>query len=393
MAKPAHKFGNRGQKQSGVSEYTGQEERNVRDRHGGNIYDHKDVIDFSSNINPYPVLEPIRQAGYAALERIDRYPDPECRRLREMIVKKGEAFGQSFDEREVICGNGAAELIYAVCAAKMPKEALLVTPCFSEYELALSSTGARIRYYETGEEKGFRVSEDILEAIDEKLELMFLTVPNNPTGTLIPEKLLKRILIRCAECQVFCVMDESFLEFTKEASTAGWALSDKKIQQITGYLRSFTKLYAMAGIRLGYLLTKNEPLRERIGQQRQPWGVSLIAQEMGIAAISADPADAYARTIQKKMQKERQFLKEQLEPLVLTVFPSEANFLLLRAEEDFAQKLLKQGILIRDCSNFHGLQKGYFRIAVRTPQENERLVQAVRTIRGKERRIFQIEKC
>lgn len=355
----------------------------MRDRHGGNIYDYKDVIDFSSNINPYPVLEPIRQAGHTALERIDNYPDPDCQRLREMIVKKGEAYGQSFDQQAVICGNGAAELIYAVCAAKMPKEALLVTPCFSEYELALSSIGARVRYYETKEEKGFQVSEDILEAIDEKLELMFLTVPNNPTGTLIPEKLLKRILTRCAECQVFCVIDESFLEFTKEASTAGWALSDKKVQQTTGYIRSFTKLYAMAGIRLGYLLTKNELLRERIEKQRQPWGVSLLAQEMGIAAISADPAQAYALTIQKKMQRERQLLREQLEPLVFKVFPSEANFLLFRAEEDFAKKLLKQGILIRDCSNFRGLQKGYFRIAVRIPQENERLVLAVQKIREK----------
>lgn len=348
--------------------------KRMRNRHGGNIYDHEGFLDFSSNINPFPVPEQIRKAGKEALNRMNCYPDPECLLLRKEIAKKVSQNGLQLQEHYILCGNGAADLIYSLCSAIMPKEALLVAPSFSEYELALHFCHTRIRYYNLKEEYDFQVQEDLLESIHEKLSVLFLTVPNNPTGKLIEPELLQRIIKRCVEYNIYCVIDESFLDFTDEESSVYRTFQDHHQRQLVCYLRSFTKMYAMAGVRLGFLISGNETLLERIRESRQPWGVSLIAQEMGLAALSQE---GFVTDTRKRIAEERMFLQESMKKLGIRVVPSEANFIFFQTEEDFAEKLMEENILVRDCSNFSGLTKGWFRVAVRTQEENRRLIEAM----------------
>lgn len=346
----------------------------MRNRHGGNIYDHEGFLDFSSNINPFPIPEQIKKAGKEALKRMDCYPDPECLLLRKGIAKKVSKNGLQLQEHHILCGNGAADLIYSLCSAIMPKEALLVAPSFSEYELALRSCRVEIRYYNLMEEHDFQVQEDILESIHENLSILFLTVPNNPTGKLIEPELLQRMIRRCAECNVYCVIDESFLDFTNEESSVYQTFQDHQQRQLVCYLRSFTKMYAMAGVRLGFLISGNEMLLERIRESRQPWGVSLIAQEMGLVALSQE---GFVTDTRRRIAEERMYLQESMKELGIRVVPSEANFIFFQTEEDFAEKMMEENILVRDCSNFTGLTKGWFRVAVRTPEENRRLIGAM----------------
>lgn len=326
-------------------------------------------LDFSANTSPLGLPAGVKAAAVAALETADRYPDPLCRELRAALAERyGVLPGQ------ILCGNGAADLIGRVVQALRPGRGMVTAPTFGEYAAALTRCGGGVREYPLRKEDGFAVTEGILSAITPETDVLFLCQPNNPTGRTVPRELLERILRRCGECGCLLVVDECFVEFLEhpEEVTMLGGLSSPNLL----ILNAFTKLYGMAGLRLGWCVSGNTELLERMREVGQPWPVSSVAQAAGLAALKETE---YVGALRSLIRRERPVLAEGLRQCGCRVLPGEANFLLFRCpDRGLGAKLAREGILIRCCGNYSGLDNHWYRVAVRTPEENQRLLAAVR---------------
>lgn len=329
---------------------------------------HRTPLDFSVNVSPLGVPEGVVHAIQRAAAEADRYPDPLCGRLRDRIAEK-----EGVAAEQILCGNGAAELIFRAVLAKKPRWALLPAPTFAEYEAALRTVGCEIVYYPLREENDFALEVGILGTISPDTEMVFLCQPNNPTGVTIPRPLLREILARCRAVGALLVLDECFCDF----------LDEPMAHSLTGelgcggellILKSFTKIYAIAGVRLGYCLSADTALLEAMVLAGPPWSVSSLAQAAGLAALEETD---YVRRVRTLIQTERPWLAAQLRGLGLRVIPGEANYLLFECKTPLAEPLAQMGILLRECGNYRGLDYSWYRVAVRTHEENQRLIQAI----------------
>lgn len=349
-------------------------EMGIKLTHGGDFAGFRreygyDPLDFSANVSPLGVPDSVVKAITDAAVLADRYPDPLCRDLCDAI---GEYEG--VDPSYVICGNGAADIIFRFAGAMKNRNVLVTAPTFSEYETALTANGCTVRRHLLKEEDGFRVGADFLDDIDDDTDIVFLCEPNNPTGVTSGRDFLMKALRTCEAHDAVLVIDECFNEFIDDPQSATMkeALSSSDHLLI---LKAFTKVFAMAGVRLGYGLCSNREILEGIRGSGQPWSVSGLAQAAGIAALS-EPE--YVTRLSEMVRSERPFIKEGLEKLGLTVMPGEANYLLFRGPADLENRMRNRGILIRNCSNYPGLGEGWFRTAVRTREDNEKLLQIMK---------------
>lgn len=343
--------------------------------HGGDIYGYtKPPLDFSANLNPLGFPKGVREAVLSAMEEDCHYPDPFCRALTRALAER-----EGVPPCYVLCGNGAADLIYRFVWATKPRRALLPAPCFSEYEQALRTVGADIQFHPLKPEENFHLTEAILPALRPELDCLFLCHPNNPTGHLIAHDLLYAVLKKARELGILVVLDECFLDLTdagEPASAKPWLGEFPNLFQ----LNAFTKTYAMAGLRLGYALCSDAALRDAVQACGQPWAVSSVAQAAGVAALQDT---AYLSRTRALLQAERAYLRQALARLPLRLWDSQANFLFFQAWRGLQQALLQRGILIRSCANYRGLDDTYYRIAVRTRVENEQLIRAMNALGGK----------
>lgn len=343
--------------------------------HGGDIYTRPYRIDFSANINPLGTPPAVLEAACRGVSRAADYPDIHCRKLRQAISRREEVPAE-----QIICGNGAAELIFALVQAVKPRRALLAAPGFAEYEQALKTLGesCRIDFYQCSREQGFKLGEDYLDCIREDMDLIFLCNPNNPTGLLIDPKLLESIAEKCRDKGAVLVLDECFNGLLEDGEK--YSLK-KRLRQMPNLflLKAFTKLYAMAGLRLGYGLCSDEKLLEKIHQVLQPWNVSIPAQEAGTAAMEEREFEQKSR---EYVARELSFLKEEFGRLGLAFYDSKANYLFFEGPEDLYDRCGEEGILIRDCSNYRGLGPGYFRVAVKRHEENKELIRVLKKCLG-----------
>ena len=337
--------------------------------HGGEVYARKIDLDFSANINPYGTPQAVKDAVAGSVEALRCYPDPYCRRLVSAI-----ADFEKVPEKQVFCGNGAAELIFSCCMALRPRKALVLSPCFSEYETALKVFGTEVDHYLLRREDGFALTEAFLPYLQSyRGQLLMLCNPNNPTGQVTDRGLLESILAVCREKQIFLFIDECFLDLTED----GEAFSMKPILKENPnllLLKAFTKSYGMAGLRLGYCLSGNRQLLHTMGCQVQPWNVSIPAQNGGIAALRQRD---FLEMAKKTISEQREVLEDGLRKLGMAVIPSKTNYILFQGPRDLRDRLLEAGIQIRSCANYIGLSEGWFRIAVKLPEENKILLEAM----------------
>ena len=213
----------------------------------------RDALDFSANVSPLGLPEGVARAITAALPTADRYPDPLCRELRAKL-----ALHEGVPAEQILCGNGAADLIFRLVWAKKPRRALVTAPTFAEYATALESIRCTVERFFLREQEDFAVTDAFCAAIRPGVDMVFLCQPNNPTGQLTPLPLVERILRRCEACGALLVVDECFLDFLPDCDAlTAKALLDSKNLLI---LKAFTKLYGMAGVRLGYALCANTAL-------------------------------------------------------------------------------------------------------------------------------------
>ena len=337
--------------------------------HGGDVYKYDHCLDFSANCNPLGTPQSVKQAIIDSVEDLSDYPRVGCGPLKEAIADY-----EHTKKEYLICGNGAADLIFSLSRALNPKKALLPAPTFAEYEQALVSVGCEISRYYLKEENDFCIQKDYPDVLKrEKPDIIFLCNPNNPTGISIDRDLLFRILRICREMEIFLVVDECFLDFIKEPEKHSLKAQLSRYHNLF-LLKAFTKRYAMAGVRLGYGISENTELLEKMTMVTQPWNISVMAQEAGIAALKEKE---YVENGRQMVFEEAKYLKEKLQELGMEVFPSEANYIFFKGPENLFEKCVEHGILIRDCSNYFGLKRGYYRVAVRTHEENEKLIQSM----------------
>ena len=289
--------------------------------HGGDTVGYRekygrDALDFSANVSPLGTPEAVARAIGAAAYRADRYPDPLC---RELCAALGEAEGVPMDW--ILCGNGAADLIFRLALAKRPRHALVLAPTFAEYEAALETVGCDVRRYALNEANDFALTEDVLGAIQPPVEIVFLCQPNNPTGQAADRALVRRILAKCEAVGALLAVDECFLDFLPDGET--------------------------------------------------------LTMKPELAALTQRD---YVRQVRALIETERPYLLAGLRALGLRVIAGRANYLLFRADETLGERLEARGALIRRCGNYPGLDDTWYRTAVRTRRENDALLAALREV-------------
>lgn len=326
-------------------------------------------LDFSANVSPLGVPEGVRAAIAAAAGEADRYPDPSCRALREAI-----AAHEGVAAERVLCGNGASDLIWRAVYAAKPRRALVTAPTFGEYEAALEAVGCEVVRRPLDE--AFRLDGGILSMIDHNFDIVILCQPNNPSGVTVDPTLLRELAVRCRERGTRLLIDECFVDLLAEPERFTMKdLVDECPDLLL--LKAFTKLYGLAGARLGYALCGDAAYLDAMRRCGPPWAVSHLAQAAGLAALRETE---YVERVRRLVRTERPWLDERLCMLGLRVVPGEANFLLFQSAVSLDAPLRERGILIRNCGDFVGLDDSWYRVAVRTHAENERLIAALREV-------------
>ncbi|MDP3791984.1 MAG: threonine-phosphate decarboxylase CobD [Candidatus Omnitrophota bacterium] len=343
--------------------------------HGGDCL-RSNILDFSVNINPMGLPGRVASIISKSTDAVLSYPDPSSERLKNRL-----ALLNNVKPENVVIGNGSIELIHLIPRAIKIKRAIIPVPTFSEYELALKANNSKIVFLNTDERDNFKVDPAKIADALKQCCALFLCNPNNPTGSLLNADEVLRIAYLCKKRKTTLILDEAFIEFTKEAAASGIVKEAVK----SGYLivlRSLTKFFAMPGLRLGYAVAHKNIIKKIAGFQ-YPWNVNILAQLAGKEAIKDR---AYMKKTPVFISEERRYMSEALNNIKgLKAYPSSANFILCKLQDasirdcgGLKRRLLRDGIYIRDCGNFRGLNGRFFRVAVRRRMDNNRLISSIK---------------
>jgi threonine-phosphate decarboxylase len=350
-------------------------------QHGGNVreaaekcgVDPETLLDFSANINPLGMPATLGRAIVNNLALAERYPDVEYQALHQALARH-----HAVPAEWVLAGNGETELIFNLVNWLKPRRALLLTPGFAEYRRALTGVGCQIEDYRLDEDQHWQPDNQLLGALHEQLDCLFLCTPNNPTGQLPDAQLVQQVVARCQTLQINLIVDEAFLDFAPQHPGLIPQLAQLPHVWV---LRSLTKFFAIPGLRLGYLVHSNVDAVAAIRKGREPWTINAFAALAG--EILFDDQHYIAATHQW-LATAREKLRQGLAAIpALTVWPSCANYLFLRCNIpalDLQQALLAHGILIRHCANYPGLDSRYYRVAVKSELDNLRLITALQQV-------------
>lgn len=355
----------------------------MMDEHGGNVYRYPHIeADFSASINPLGPPEGVRLALAEAMNLIARYPDPAYTALRASIGRYC-----SIDPVRIVAGNGATELMFAYFRALRPRQVLIPAPLYSEYARAAALAGAEVSYCLTNADTGFCINADTLirEISRNRPDVLVLCNPNNPTGREIQPEDIAGISEAAGKVGTRILLDETFIEFTDgypENSLCGMLVHDCQITII----RALTKFYALPGLRIGYALCGDHAVVKALLTCQEPWSVNGLATAAAAAAFADREFFEESRTL---IQEQRTLMLDRLSALKrMSAFPAAANFVLCRIDRpdlsavQLQDLLLEDGLLIRDASNFMGLDDSFFRVAVLRQADNERLLRSLQKIFG-----------
>jgi cobyric acid synthase CobQ/L-threonine-O-3-phosphate decarboxylase len=361
-------------------------------RHGGDLLraaqqcglEPNEFLDFSANLNPLGFPEWLRPLISSQIERLCHYPESGAGSLVSAIAAANAVAADS-----VVVANGASELLALLPQLLPVKRLLLPVPCYVDYRSDAEQAGLEVVPVLLQEEDNFQLDPQSLEPMLKEGDLVIFGQPNNPTGQLAQRDALLALIKR--NPQSLFISDESFIDF---CDAPQYTLRYQRPENLV-IVQSLTKSWAIPGLRLGYALA-NATITEKLRSRISPWSVNSLAQAVGAKAMTDANFLAESRSYVAQQRKQ---LSERLQRVAgIKVYPGEANFLLLRLSHQtqtvasLSASLLKQGILVRHCSNFEGLDDSYLRIAVRTEQENGRLCQALekllhgKTLRSKVRK-------
>ena len=340
--------------------------------HGGNIYEAarkfgEGIIDFSANINPLGFPLNLEEILCENFDRILHYPDPKAEEITQGIAQYW-----GIKKENILVGNGSVELIYLITTAFKPSITMIPVPTFSEYERAARIIKSRIKFLRLKAKEDFKLN---LSSIGNS-DIFFFPNPNNPTGNLILDDY--RMFAEIPSKLI--VADEAFMDFLPDEKnhTLIWKASCcKKIV----VLRTFTKFFALPGLRIGYIVAHKDII-QAIKQYQIPWSVNVLAQ---LAAERMLKNKTYRKDTRVFVNRERKFLFEEIAKIKgLIPYPSVANFLLVKIENEnvtaahLTNKLIQRGIFVRDCSNFRELSDKFIRVAIRSHKENLKFLDALK---------------
>ena len=354
--------------------------------HGGEIWqiaeqkglNVEDLVDFSSSINPLGPSPRALEAIEHEFKRLSLYPDSNSTALREALACH---FG-SITKNNVIVGNGSTELVYLFAEIFLRKGdvALVAVPTFGEYANAIVRMGGRPRYVNLSQ--NFQVEPDVLVRKMDGAKAVFLCNPNNPTSRLIPHDTLIEVVENALEKEVVVFLDEDFIEFVDEEKEHSLVNAVGKYSNVF-VLRTFTKFYGLTGLRVGYGIADEETV-DVFYRVKMPWNVNSLAQAAAAAALADDE---HSRRTIEVVKEEKEFLSRELSRIRgFKVFPADTNFIFIDVRKSgftaskLREHMINQGVLVRDCSSFLGLDAYYVRVAIRTRKENERLLDGFRKV-------------
>lgn len=354
--------------------------------HGGEVWEvasktglrKEEILDFSSSVNPLGPSEKALEVIKSNIGDISSYPDSDSCKLREAIASRFNGINKD----NVVAGNGSTELIYLFAETFMQKGdvALIPAPTFGEYERAVRKVGEKPKHVNLN--PAFRVDPAVFAHELSGAKIVFLCNPNNPTSILIPPENLTVIVERALDEDVFVFLDEDFLEFVEEEEQFSLIGKIKRYPNLF-VLRSFTKIFGLTGLRIGYGIASEEVITSLMNA-KIPWNVNCLAQA---AAIGALEDEEHLRKTRELIKYEKAFLLHELTQIkAFKIFPADANFIFIDIRQSgytaaqLKEKLLGYGVLIRDCSSFRGLNEYYIRVAVKMRQENEKLMEVLKTV-------------
>jgi len=393
------------------------EKETKMDFHGGNIYkvfrekNIKEILDYSSNINPYGIPDSLKKRITKNLEILERYPDPDYIELRQKLAHLNKV-----DISNIILGNGATEIIFLFMEVVNPQKVLIVSPTFGEYERAVKATERvedssilgdsnkkkddeksfgkqkiEIEYFELKESDDFKLNiNNLRKELGAKYDLLIMCNPNNPTGKFLKLAETEEILKECNKYNTKLFIDEAFIEFLSDNLKES-IINTKENKQNLFVTRAFTKFFAIPGLRLGYGIYFDKSLEKKIAEKKEPWSVNNIAEMAGITVL--DDAEYIEKTL-KWITEEKKYMYEQLNKISgIKPYETEVNFITVKINEELfskgmnvkklREKMLEQGILIRDASNFKFLDERFFRLAIKDRESNDKVIRVLKEIMNK----------
>jgi threonine-phosphate decarboxylase len=356
--------------------------------HGGNVWEFSEkydvpvdeIIDFSISTNPFGAPETALESIRKHLNLVKHYPDPDPEWLLEALAKSAGA-----EPNNVILGNGSTELIYLFNEVFLEDgyEAVIPVPSFSEYKAAIERFGGNMTFIRCDSSKNFHLNVEELEnTISKKTRVIFLCNPNSPTGVLYDKADILRIIRFAAERNVLVFLDEDYIDFVDDAKRYSMAEYVNEYNNLF-VLRSLTKFFGLAGVRIGYGIGAPE-LVSAMNNVKMPWSINSLAMFATEAAINDTDFIKKSRLLVSQSRTEMLELSKSIP--WLKVYPSETNFLLVEIiQGDFTstqikEVLAKKGLLIRDCKDFDGLNNRFFRVTVRKPEENKKLIEQIKSV-------------
>ena len=384
------------------------------DFHGGNIYkifrekNIKEILDYSSNINPYGIPESLKKRITENLEILERYPDPDYVELRQKLAHLNKV-----DISNIVLGNGATEIIFLFMKVINPQKVLIVSPTFREYERAIKATERvenssilgdsnkkedddnsyekqkiEIEYFELKENDDFKLNiNNLKNELEKKYDLLIMCNPNNPTGKFLKLDETEEILKECNKYNTKLFIDEAFIDFLKDGIKES-IINTKEDKQNLFVTRAFTKFFAMPGLRLGYGIYFDKKLEKRISEKKEPWSVNNIAEMAGLTVLDDTK---YIEETLKWIAEEKTYVYEKLNEINgIKPYKTEVNFITVKIEDNFILKglnvkilrgkMIEKGILIRDASNFNFLDERFFRLAIKNRKNNIRVIEVLKEI-------------
>lgn len=364
--------------------------------HGGN---NKVLHDFSINLNPLGVMNCVKYALKKYASSSDFYLNypPEYPLEVESLI----AINKNIESDKISLGVGASELIDRLTRVINPKQGLLLSPCFSEYERCLNNQNSNIIYHDLNRNNNFHLEFNVLDSIN-KLncgDIFFICTPNNPNGLLVSLDILIKCINLCEEKGIYLVIDISFLDFTngykinvaeKSSLTNEILYYDEQLNKLiinsnfTILLNTFTKMYSIPSLRIGYCISNNKELIEKVNKLYIPWSISTLAQTIVIEICKDKNQLNWVENTKKSVTILREKMIQNLSIFPLTIFECDANYILFyeNTNIDLKSELLKYNIAIRDCSDYRKLEKGFYRISIKNEIANNYLIKMLKIIYG-----------
>ncbi|MHA1763373.1 MAG: pyridoxal phosphate-dependent aminotransferase, partial [Promethearchaeota archaeon] len=340
----------------------------------------RNILDYSTNINPLITADIFKGLFEKSLNSVPLYPDSNSTAVKNTLIKY---FKNSLSPENLLIGAGSIQLIRLFCDMFLMEkdEAIVVQPSFTEYDWAIKRNNCKVVNAWRDEKNDFLLeSEKVLEKVSSKTKIIFICNPNNPNGALDDPKEILTIIETSSEKNILVFLDEAFIEFTGEHNSF-----KNKIYQYNNIFiaRSFTKFFGLPGLRIGFGISTPEII-QYLKNGQELWAVNCTAQEFACHVLNND---ALIEKTRQLIQTEKEYLLNFLNQYPeLKIYPSDTNFLLINTRKmgitarSLKTALLQEGILIRDCSNYKGLDEYFFRISIKERESNEKLIMSLKNV-------------